>query len=250
MAWFKVDDTLSFNAKVIAAGNEAIGAWVRAGAWCAAQLTDGVIPKHVFAVIAGEANAEAIASRLLQVALINESDDGSSYVFHDWFAYQPSASEVRSRRDDLSRKRAEAGRRGGEKSGLTRRNSVKQEGSKAEANGEQSTGNGTKQNEAPSHPIPSPKKTSSTDVNEAFDSWWSHYPKKVDKGHARTAYKAALKKTDEDTLLAAVIKYAAAAAGKDRKFIAHASTWLNGERWGDDDTQTEVTPEVPRWMYG
>lgn len=248
MAWFKVDDTLSFNAKVIAAGNEAIGVWVRAGAWCAAQLTDGVIPKHVFAVIAGEANAEAIASRLLQVALINESDDGSSYVFHDWFVYQPSASEVRSKRDDLSRKRAEAGRRGGEKSGLTRRNSVKQEGSKTEANAKQSTSNETKQNEAPSHPIPSLKKTPSTDVDEAFDSWWSHYPKKVDKGAARKAFKTALKKTDLNTLTAAADLYAKTA---DPRYFKHPATWLNAESWANQEADPRpVAGEGEAWMWG
>ena len=47
MSWFKVDDQLAFNAKVVAAGNEAMGLWVRAGSWSAAQLTDGFIPEHM-----------------------------------------------------------------------------------------------------------------------------------------------------------------------------------------------------------
>ena len=64
MAWFKIDDNLAFNAKILQAGNEAVGLWVRAGSWCASQLSDGVIPKPVVTAMAmGEANAEAIASR-------------------------------------------------------------------------------------------------------------------------------------------------------------------------------------------
>ena len=47
MSWFKVDDQLAFNAKIVAAGNEAMGLWVRAGSWSAAQLTNGFIPEHM-----------------------------------------------------------------------------------------------------------------------------------------------------------------------------------------------------------
>ena len=47
MPWFRVDDTFSHHAKVMAAGNAAIGLWVRAGAWSMQQLTDGFIPTHV-----------------------------------------------------------------------------------------------------------------------------------------------------------------------------------------------------------
>jgi len=43
MPWFKVDDTLAFHAKVVAAGNAAMGLWVRAGAHSMQQLTDGFI---------------------------------------------------------------------------------------------------------------------------------------------------------------------------------------------------------------
>lgn len=38
MAWFKVDDQFAFNAKVMAAGNEAIGLWVR-GSKVTGQIT-------------------------------------------------------------------------------------------------------------------------------------------------------------------------------------------------------------------
>lgn len=33
MSWFKVDDHLAFHRKTLAAGNEAMGLWVRAGSW-------------------------------------------------------------------------------------------------------------------------------------------------------------------------------------------------------------------------
>ena len=49
MVWFRVDDNLGFHHKVIAAGNPAMGLWVRAGSVCASQLTDGFVADHMIA---------------------------------------------------------------------------------------------------------------------------------------------------------------------------------------------------------
>ena len=40
MVWFLVDDNVTFHKKVMDAGNAAFGAWTRAGAWSAANLTN------------------------------------------------------------------------------------------------------------------------------------------------------------------------------------------------------------------
>ena len=47
MPTFEVDDQFAFHQKTLRAGNEAIGVWVRAGAWCAAYLTDGLVPFEI-----------------------------------------------------------------------------------------------------------------------------------------------------------------------------------------------------------
>lgn len=141
MTWFKVDDSLGFHAKTIAAGNAAMGLWVRAGSWCSQQLTDGVIPRQVAATLGTAAQAKALVHAGLW--LIHE--DG--YCFHEWDRYQPSAAEARAEQAKKHEKKAEAGRLGGIASGIARR---KHEGSNLEANGE---ANG-KQNEAPTRPDP------------------------------------------------------------------------------------------------
>lgn len=71
-----------------------------------------------------------------------------------------------------------------------------------------------------------------------FDTWfdhelWLHFPRRVGKGQARKAAKAAIKKTSPETIIAGVRAFAASAAGKDEQYIAHPATWLNGERWSD-----------------
>jgi hypothetical protein len=92
MPWFKVDDNLAFHHKVVAAGNPAIGMWVRAGALCAQQLTDGFIPEHMIGAIGTKAQAE----KLVSVGLWDLAQGG--YRFHEWSERQPSKASVEAER--------------------------------------------------------------------------------------------------------------------------------------------------------
>lgn len=93
MPWFKVDDTFPFHAKVLDAGNAAIGLWVRAGAWSMQQLTDGYIPTNVIKQLGTIRDAR----RLVDAGLWAEKDDG--FVFHEWEQRQPSRAKVQADRD-------------------------------------------------------------------------------------------------------------------------------------------------------
>lgn len=72
-------------------------------------------------------------------------------------------------------------------------------------------------------------------LEENFGSFWTKYPKKAGKGQARKAFKAALKKATFDELMAALDPFIASQANTEQQYIPHASTWLNGERWLDED---------------
>ena len=52
---------------------------------------------------------------------------------------------------------------------------------------------------------------------------------------------AAAKKADAATLLTAAQDFARQTAGADPKFVAYASTWLNGERWLDQPDRLAPT---------
>lgn len=111
MPWFKVDDTLAFHGKVVAAGNAAMGLWVRAGAWSMQQLTDGFVPTH----IARQLGRAAEARRLVDAGLWTEKDGG--YLFHEWTQRQPSRAKVHADREanaERLRKWREAKQKGGE----------------------------------------------------------------------------------------------------------------------------------------
>jgi len=97
MTWFVIDDTFAFHPKVVAAGN-ALTLWVRAGAWCAQQLTDGHVPSHMIPALGTKRDA----GKLVEVGLWERVEDG--YVFHDWSSYQQSREEVeRKRRQSADR---------------------------------------------------------------------------------------------------------------------------------------------------
>jgi hypothetical protein len=65
-----------------------------------------------------------------------------------------------------------------------------------------------------------------------FEGFWTVYPKKVGKGAARKAYRHALRRASHAEILAGAKRYAA--SKPDPQFTAHASTWLNADRWLDE----------------
>lgn len=89
MTWFKVDDTSAFNAKVLAAGNEAWGAFCRVGAWCAQQLSDGRFSRAIAVTIA----PWRVWERLQQVGLVDPLQNGEMQV-HDYLQRNPSKEQV------------------------------------------------------------------------------------------------------------------------------------------------------------
>ena len=88
--------------------------------------------------------------------------------------------------------------------------------------------------------------------HDRFDDFWSEVPRKIGKGQARKAWNAAVKKTDAETLIAGIRRFAAEKRGHDPQFIAHPATWLNGERWEDDATRQpqELHDQIENQLKG
>jgi hypothetical protein len=83
------------------------------------------------------------------------------------------------------------------------------------------------------------------DINEQFNQFWAIYPRKKGKGQAIKAFEKALLKTDLETILAGVQAYMEHEDMYDPQFIAHPTTWLNGERWEDEYEETRVVTKSP-----
>lgn len=71
--------------------------------------------------------------------------------------------------------------------------------------------------------------------NDAFDAFWKHYPKKVDKQKAKIAFKKVISKKQitVDELIAAVERHKRSRQWQDASYIPNPTTWLNGSRWED-----------------
>jgi DNA-binding transcriptional MocR family regulator len=70
--------------------------------------------------------------------------------------------------------------------------------------------------------------------NIYFEDFWSKYPRKTGKGQARKAFDSSMKKATLAELMDGLDKFVSSSQGTETRFIAHASTWLNGERWLDE----------------
>ena len=82
------------------------------------------------------------------------------------------------------------------------------------------------------------KKNRSASLAE-FDQFWNEYPRRVGKGSAVKAFERAMTKTDAKTIADGLDRWK---RSKDfpteERFIPHAATWLNAERWLDIPAET------------
>jgi len=230
MPWFKVDDGFHGHPKVVELSLESVGVWTLAGSWCAAYLTDGEIGLKSIQRLGG---GQEQADELVYAGLWLEPLPGI-YQFKDWDDYQPLKSAVEAEREEARER--------------MRQVRAKKKGTADVQANVQPNNTGTFEGTSeevrltPTHPIPSLpiSTTPPPDGAAEFDEWYAAYPRKTDKGHARTAYKTARKKTSQDVLMAAVRRFAAESKGTEPKFLAYPATWLNGERWEDETPQQTV----------
>lgn len=187
----------------------------------------------------------------------------------------PRMLEVRADADEWSRK----SREGGVKSGVSRRARAASartsvaSGSGDDRTNDEPTSNQTrtnvepnanqratntptkrepKGNPSPSSPSPSPSPPSPTSTEEerscakakpkypeAFEVWWTVYPRKIGKGNAVKAWESATKRVSQEDLLTITHRYAKSPAGNAGEFTPYPATWLNGSRYEDDPQEWE-----------
>lgn len=121
MTWTKLDDGIFDHPKMLRAGEDAANLYVRALVYCNKHLTDGRIFPEVLATLTRRRDVVALAQRLVEVSAWESHPDGG-WLVHDFHAHNPTAEEVTARRAEISRKRAEAGKRGGIASAAARSN--------------------------------------------------------------------------------------------------------------------------------
>lgn len=229
MTWFKVDDSLYDHPKVETLSLAAVGLWCLAGTYCARQLTDGFISVHRARVLGG---SDELFAELLLAGLWDETDDG--FQFHDWTTYQPTREHVEAKRKSTKERVAKWRKSHG--------NDVTHIKSNAVTNADVTRPVTQGVTPPPTRPDPtriSTKNTSSSaDANDAvfdaFNEFWTNYPRKVGKASARKAFAKAVLRCDPNIIITAAAALADDPNLPETKFIPHPATWLNRDGWDDE----------------
>jgi len=79
--------------------------------------------------------------------------------------------------------------------------------------------------------------------DDGFDGFWHLYPRKVGKGAARKAWAAAIGKTSVAEIMAGLARWQ---PPPDSKFTPHPATWLNAERWADEEEDNSLDARMNR----
>lgn len=99
---------------------------------------------------------------------------------------------------------------------------------------------------------PKVPKKARQDVLPAFEAWYSTYPRRIGRGAALRAYKAAIiKGAKPKDLLNGATEYAELLVARktEKQFIPHPATWLNGERWLDEDETSKPDDDITNGAY-
>lgn len=90
-----------------------------------------------------------------------------------------------------------------------------------------------------------PKRPKPPKEDPDFVAFWSAYPRKIDKGHARQAFAKATDKASPEAIIAAAKAFTKLVRAERRPVdkIPHPATWLNGERWADEPDQPTHTTD-------
>lgn len=114
MPWFVVDDNADTHPKMMAAGNAALGLWLKAGAYASRHLTDGMVPGDI-AKMHSKGSKTQIA-RLVAAGLWHEHGHtcrhpkclqpaAGDYAIHDYLEYNPTRAKVTEQRERAADKK-------------------------------------------------------------------------------------------------------------------------------------------------
>lgn len=79
------------------------------------------------------------------------------------------------------------------------------------------------------------------EVEDAFNSAWGHWPKKVERKQAFDRFKIAARRIGHEALAQHIVEFGDAyATTTERQFVPALGVWLNGERWTDELPQART----------
>ena len=211
MTWVKIDDSFPDHPKIKGLKDDEFRLYMTALCYSSRYLTDGVIPLNIVRTFIESRSKSSRISALVDANLWEIVSD--SIVILSYSEYQFTKERVETERKLAAERMAKS-------RGLRRTDTVTQ--------GEVQPPH--------THPIPIPIPIKDIKIANPSDSefnlFWAIYPRKEAKGAARTAFIKACRKVSFDVIIEGAKRFAQDPNRQD-EFTAHASTWLNQERWSD-----------------
>jgi hypothetical protein len=273
--YIRLHDGMPDHPKVVGLSDGAFRLYVESICWCGRHLTDGVVPAAGMRRMGGW-SPEAV-SELADATLI-EADGETHWLIHDYTEHQRTAEEVAA----IRRAKRAAGATGNHDRWHVARG-LRDPDCELCAIPDDSHDPSHMRSDMPSHvqslngsgsdPMSDRKhhrETSpetETDTEEQkktivacgsdddpdFTAFWKAYPRKIAKGHARKAWRGAVRgRRIEPKLIiltAEQFRDAVKAARTEQRFIPHPATWLNGERYGDEAAGEDDNGTPRRFDY-
>lgn len=264
MAWVRVDDAFYDHPKFQNTNALGIAAWITALAWSNRNLTDGYIPRSVaarlvnldgisltFGMAGRDANAYDGIDQLLDCGAWVEVEGG--YQIVNYLEFQPSADEVKARREGNALRQAQFRRRKAEQSDsnagsngvtngdVTRAPNPNTQKIKTIAHADARAGDPAGEDPEVNHGTKGP---STPLAATEFDQFWHHYPRKVGKAKAAKAWREAIRHVDPPVVVEAARRLAADPNLPEKRFIPHPTEWLRRGGWDDEPYPGQNAPAV------
>jgi len=210
MTWIKLDDSLPNNPKILPLSDGAFRLYIEGLCYANQYLTDGYLANAVLIRLDQGNNRDELVWAKLWI----ESEDG--ICINDYTEHQSSKADVEAKKEQV-------------------RDRVKRYRTKSNAVGNADVTLSETEYR---------NRIQNTDT-EAFDRFWSVYPRKAGKQDAQRSFERALKVATLDEILAGAQKYADD-PNRVAQFTAHPSTWLNQGRWSDDPLPRRTAEDARR----
>jgi hypothetical protein len=80
---------------------------------------------------------------------------------------------------------------------------------------------------------------------DAFGAFWLTYPKRIDRGRAKTEWIAAMQRGENPAqIVDAAQAYARSVVDENPRFIAYPANWLRNERYHDEHPEPDLRPAL------
>jgi len=249
MTWIKIDDGFADHPKVLKVGVNGIALQIRALCYCSRQLTDGVIPMDVLALLCtGIKDCERVVKAMVDAKIWKEIDGG--YLVHDFLAYNPSRADTKKRRDMANKRQIKlrlVTQAIHGPSRVTAPVTLDHHGTQKKKRVTRKSQRDICSRTRTPTPTPEVQKQPRARLGESqFNIFWKEYPRKKGKLKSHNEWLRIAPDADLFKKILDAIheqKQSAQWTKEGGQFIPHPLTWLRGKCW-EDETDAPAPKET------